>query len=264
MNYKKQHFISFGNSNFKQSVKRIKLQARNFNEFKTITVYRTNNFYSKDFKHRHKNVLEAERLAGYGIWKYYLINKKIDEIKDGEFIIYCDAGCTINKFGKKRYFEYLDMLNSSDYGVLSFPIKNKVSEKSIDNPTLEKFWTTKEIFNYFNLSVEGDIANSPQLLSGILIIKKNEHIKNLLNEYKNLLNYDNKLITDYYNDKNQAKFFKENRHDQSIWSVLRKVYGSCELPVDESFYYFVKNPKIVDYKVDEKWDYPFWATRIKK
>ena len=98
---------------------------------------------------------------------------------------------------------------------------------------------------------------------GQIIIKKNNHIKEILSEYKKVLEYDQNLITDYYNLQNQYDFFKENRHDQSIWSVLRKVYGSCSLDVDESFFYYVKEKGKINYDDPDKWKYPFWATRIK-
>ena len=40
-------------------------------------------------------------------------------------------------------------------------------------------------------------------------IKKNNHIKEILSEYKKVLEYDQNLITDYYNLQNQYDFFKE-------------------------------------------------------
>ena len=44
------------------------------------------------------------------------------KISDGEYIIYCDAGCELNNKGMKRYCEYLDMLDNSEFGMLSFPL----------------------------------------------------------------------------------------------------------------------------------------------
>ena len=66
----------------------------------------------------------------------------------------------------------------------------------------------------------------------------------------------------------QASFFVENRHDQSILSLLRKKYGSILLDRDETFFYFAtpegNNIPRSEYKnVTEKFKYPFWATRDK-
>ena len=69
-------------------------------------------------------------------------------------------------------------------------------------------------------------ANSSQYVGGALIIKKCEHIKKIIDIFFKTLDYDNLLVTDYYNNKGQDPFFKENRHDQSILSLICKQYGS--------------------------------------
>ena len=43
--------------------------------------------------------------------------------------------------------------------------------------------------------------------------------------YKKLLNFDPYLITDKYNLDGQIDSFKENRHDQSVFSLLCKKYN---------------------------------------
>ena len=141
----------------------------------------------------------------------------------------------------------MDLLNKSEYGILSFPLHSSC---------LEKHWTIKEIFNYFNIDVTSDIANSPQLCATVLIIKKNEHSKKILEEYSKILEFDQKIITDYYNNNNQHFFFKDARQDQSIWSVIRKMFGSLMVDVDETVIDSLKNHNDIS-------NFPFWATRIK-
>ena len=120
---------------------------------------------------------------------------------------------------------------------------------------LKKKWTIKEIFDLFNVSVDSDIANSGQLLGGVLIMKKNKHLMNYMQEYTNIILNNSKLCTDYYNDKQQLKDFKENRHEQSITSILRKKNGSVIIDSDESW--------MVPFGQGESLKYPFWATRRK-
>ena len=55
-----------------------------------------------------------------------------------------------------------------------------------------------------------------------MIFKNNNHTKNYLNEYVKLLEDDSGLITDKYNDLNRNREFKDNCHDQSIFSLLTK------------------------------------------
>ena len=67
---------------------------------------------------------------------------------------------------------------------------------------------------------------------------------------------DSLLITDKYNQTNQKEYFKDNRHDQSISSIIRKKIGSVVIEKDESW--------IVPFGSSESLKYPFWATRIRK
>ena len=70
----------------------------------------------------------------------------------------------------------------------------------------------------------------------------------ILKIYSQVLVDNRMLFTDKYNNK-QEEYFKDNRHDQSIFSIIRKLYGSIVIS-DETY----KNQR---YKV------PFIATRIR-
>ena len=111
-------------------------------------------------------------------------------------------------------------------------------------------YTTKEIFNYFNIKYESDIFKSGQYLGGILIMKKNKHLINLLKIYEKCIDDNPLLITDIYNNKNQHPEFLDNRHDQSISSVLRKIHGSEVIVGDESY--------VVPFGEGESLKYPSW------
>ena len=122
------------------------------------------------------------------------------------------------------------------------------------------------MFDFLKIDINSEIAGTPQYVGGIQVIKKCPHSLKILDEYKKVLEYDQKFITDFYNNKGQGSFFRENRHDQSIWSLLKKKYGSILLEKDETFFYFTtsdgENLSFADYKnVEEKYKYPFWATR---
>ena len=243
----KQHFISYADDR-PYAVDRIKKQAESFNTFSSISVYNNNNIYDDDFKKKYSYVLK--------------------EIDDGEYIIYCDAGCELNNKGMKRYYEYLDMLKESSYGFLSFPLEwNKTAEPPPLNGCTEKVWTIKQLFEYFNININSEIANSPQIAGGILIIKKCENTLKILDGYRKVIEYDDKLTTDYYNKINQHSFFRENRHDQSIWGLLRKIHGTILLDKDETFFYFqrfIDKKTIYNYTDNpERFKYPFWASRKK-
>ena len=235
------HLITYGDLKFNNAKKRLVKEAYNTNWFDTITSYGPEDL-DDEFKFRFKDILKQPRIGGYGIWRPYIINKKINEINNNDILIYLDAGCSINQFGKKRFDEYINLLNNSDEGIISFQM-----------PHNEKQYTTIEVFNYFNIDINSEIANTGQILDGILIMKKNNNLINMNNIWFNTI-YDNPLLfTDYYN-KNQEDYFKDNRHEQSIFSVIRKMNNPILL-LDETY--------IIPFGSSESLKYPFWATRIR-
>jgi len=192
------------------------------------------NFYNK-----HKEIFEYKKGGGYWIWKVQLILQSLRDLDDGDILIYSDSGSSLNLSGEKRFQEYIEMLKYSEFSMIRFRIDY-----------LEKYWTTKEILDYFNISSDSQIANSNQYLAGHLIMKKNKSLLDQLNSFQELLEYDKMLITDLY-DKNQIKGFIENRHDQSILSVISKKYGCIEL---DNEVWFKENPS-------NQYSYPFLAVQ---
>lgn len=217
-------FITFGGPtvNYHNAVKRICKEASDFELFNEVYGYTEKDLQQNaQFWEKHGQfITNNQRGYGYWIWKPYLIQKKIEELNYGDFLIYADAGCKINKNGKQRFFEYIDILNNdiNQYGILSFQMLH-----------LEKMYTKTAIFNWFN--VDDNIINSGQCIGGIQILKKTDHSVNIINKWVENMNYN--LIND--NIQNEKNYFIENRHDQSIYSVIVKKYGSIKIP-DETWF----------------------------
>ena len=102
------------------------------------------------------------------------------------------------------------------------------------------------------MTVNDNNGNSGQFVGGILIMKNTENMMKIIDECINVLRTDHLLVTDYYNKKEQSSEFKDNRHDQSILSLVRKKHGSILL-TDETWFTPFGNK--------ESLKYPFWATR---
>ena len=240
----KQHktFITFGGPtcNFHNNVNRICEEAKYMDVFDEITGFTECDLQNdKLFWEKHNEFIENNKRGyGYWIWKSYLIKKKISELNENDILIFCDAGCEININGKQRLLEYIDMLNynKENYGIITFQLEYK-----------EYQFTKKSVFD----TLQFNDTNVFQNISGIIIIKKNNHSINIINEwYKYCENYN--LINDIIQVEDSN--FIENRHDQSILSVLSNKYGSIKI-LDET--YFSQNWEI------DGFHYPFWAKRLK-
>lgn len=244
------HFITYGNNRFEIAKKRLLKEAKNFNEFETIKGYGPQDL-SQEVLKKHNKILNMKRGGGYWIWRPYILQMSIDNMEENDFLVYLDAGCKLNIEGKKRFYEYINLLNNSEYGIMSFQMSGKRGPGSLEK---EKWWSIKEIFNYFKIDLNSDIANSGQYLGGVLIMKKNQHLMTFMKEFLKIIDLHSDYCTDNYNT-SQHHFFKENRHEQSITSILRKKIGSVVIDCDESWF--------PPFGKGESLKYPFWATRSK-
>ena len=245
------HFITYGNDVFEKAKTRLMNQAKEFYPFKTMKAYGPEDLPT-DFTQKFKSILDLKRGGGYWIWKPLIIKQKLAEMQENEFLIYLDAGCHFNKNGMNRFNEYIDLLTKSEYGILSFQMSGNIGSGSLEK---EKCWTTKEIFNYFKVEPDSEIGNSGQYINTCFIIKKNKHFLKLLDLFLKALHEQPLMFTDYYNTMPQHPEFKENRHDQSVFSILRKLHGSVVIDGDESW--------MVPFGYDDSLKYPFWAARSK-
>ncbi len=235
------HLITYGDHRYNASKRRLRHQAVSTGWFNSVTVYGPKKL-DEDFRKKFADILKCRKGGGYWIWKSHIIQKKLQEIDDGDILIYLDAGCSINPYGKKRLDQYVKMLNKSDTGIISFEIIYQ-----------EKKWTVKEIFQYFNLNIDGKIANSRQINGGVRIMKKCKNVVDMINLESKAL-YDNSLLfTDHYSRK-QRPGFRDNRHDQSVFSVIRKMHNPIILTDETCFH---------DYRSMKAFQCPFWATRLK-
>tara|TARA_B110000858_G_C17761291_1_gene454660 strand:+ start:158 stop:883 length:726 start_codon:yes stop_codon:yes gene_type:complete len=237
---KKIHLITYGNITFENAKQRLYKEANSVGWFDTVTVYGPEDL-SPEFKHEFNDILKKPKGAGYWIWKFDIIKQQLNKLANNDILIYLDAGCSINTNGKTRFNEYIETLSNSNESVISFQM-----------PHLEKKYTTKEIFNYFDMNVNDNNGNSGQIVGGILIMKNTDKMKKIIADCINVLRTDHLLVTDYYNKLGQCSDFIDNRHDQSILSLVRKKRGSIVL-MDETYFQPFGNK--------ESLKYPFWATR---
>tara|TARA_B100001778_G_C18562093_1_gene618252 strand:- start:138 stop:863 length:726 start_codon:yes stop_codon:yes gene_type:complete len=239
----KKYLITYGTNKYYYSKFRLENEVKRLNTFDEIILFDKSKL-SKEFKETYAEVLNLEHGDGFWIWKFDIIKQKLDKINDGDYLVYLDAGCAINLEGKERLNEYFEMLNNSDYGIISFEQRFRESD-----------WTTKKIFDYFNIKYDSNMGKSGQYWGGALIMQKKSHTIKIIDEVFKVLNNDMKLFTNEYgslNDKtNQHPGFKDNRHDQSILSLVRKIHGSIELK-DETLSHLPES---------KKW--PIWAKRYK-
>ena len=176
------HFITYGNDRFKKSKERIKKEAIEFGEFDSVEVFGPEDL-DKDFQKEYADILSVQRGGGYWIWKPQIIKQKLDKMDKDDLLLYLDSGSTINPKGKKRFFEYIDIIKRSNYGLLVHP-----------QPVYPEYaWTTDQIFNFFNISIGSEIFLSPQILGALAFMKNCKHVNMIYQTCLNALKSDRNL-----------------------------------------------------------------------
>ena len=216
----KKVFLAFGSNfdgrrnhinnahNLTENVKKLEI----FDEYKLYGEQDLIN--DKPFWNQHKNfILNNKRGYGYWLWKPYLIKKTMENLNDGDILLYLDSQCEIVLDEKKDLLNYLDI----------------VKEKKI-------------LYYYEHIEGLPEINLSKMDLIHRLDMQNNELIYSdqygatvqliyVCNETREFYNIFYNYGIDYYNIddspsilKNIDNFF-EHRHDQSIFSLLIKKYN---------------------------------------
>ena len=225
--------LSFANNVFYDSLERIQKEAK-FLPIDTVYAYKDTDLWMfPDFYHHHYHFLKNKRGYGYWIWKSYLTFMTLNLLNENDILIYADAGCTIQESGLNRFNEYIQLVNESKNGILSFQLGFK-----------EKEWTKMDLFKHLNAFEHLD---SDQLIATVFIVRKCKESLDIIKLwYETCCNYH--LLDDSNSIAKNDPSFKEHRHDQSIFSLIRHQFGTTVIK-DET------NP--------HNKTYPFLATRKK-
>jgi len=231
------HLITYGNEQYAFQRENFRQSAIVSGFFDKITVF-TPEDIDPHFTKQFNQILKFRRGGGYWLWKPYFVQKAMDNTKEGDILIYVDAGCMVNPKGKARFDEYINQVMEDETGTLVFQLNFKEYE-----------FTKQEVFQYFRATEE--LINAHQHLSGIILFRKCAHSVKIIDKWMQAV-YDNAwLFTDHL-WMQQRDGFIENRHDQSILSMLIKIYGAVRIPDETYFLDFEK----------EGQRFPFWATRL--
>ena len=212
------HFITFANTDSNFSTERISFEARKMNIFDSIKVYNENDFDDNFIQSNGKYIQEYKKGYGYWSWKPYIIKKELEKINDGDVIVYADCGCMFVYQNILELKKWINIAHNSESGILT----------PCAGPYLEHEWTRMDLYDYVNKTYNknGDniFENTIQIGAGILVINKNAKSVNFINDWYDVMTTHFKLCTDDKSSIPNHPKFKENRHDQSVFSLLAKIY----------------------------------------
>ncbi len=156
------------------------------------------------FQNDNKEILNNKKGGGYWLWKPYFILKSLHEIKDGDFLFYCDTGA----YPTGNLSILCDELNAIGQDIMGFSL-----------PLVEKQWTKQDLIKKMGCNSR-EYTETPQILASYILIRKTEKSIKFFEEYLSMSSsIDN--IKDIEPSEEKGDCI-EHRHDQSIFSLLYK------------------------------------------
>lgn len=219
--------ISFADSRYTDSLNRLRTQCSNHPDITTFYGYTERNL-PKIILEKIGDRLSYNRGYGYWIWKPFIIQYHLEMLTDEECLIYIDAGCNI------RYVRRSDMpvkalcsmSKQEEYkGLLVFQKPRDKEDGLYPDYYREEHWTKEDIFSQMGIDLNSVHRDSPQIVSGVIILNKTKDVSNLIDRWRDFMYLFPNLSDDSPSKAPNTVRFIENRHDQSLFSLLAKKSG---------------------------------------
>jgi len=209
-------FITFGggSKNYIEAGNRLLEQAKKTNIFDKTTLFTDESLKNDSiFWNQHNSFVEKNKRGyGYWLWKPYLIKKTMDQMKDGDFLMYLDAGCEINI--KKKH-----LLNEC------FDIAKKDYIVGVEGCTPQRKLTKMDLILHLEMN-QDNYLDSKERQGGVNLFFVCDKTRELVNTWYELCYINNyHFLDDSPSIAKNANDFMEHRHDQAIFSLLTKKYN---------------------------------------
>lgn len=164
----------------------------------------------KEFYTQNKEILDEVRGNGLWLWKPYFIKKELSKLEHGDYLFYCDSG----SYFVSSIMNLITALDLSGQDIMPFELDFK-----------ESTWTKRDAFVLMGCD-SPFYSESKHRLAGFILFRKSETSLKFVDEWLHF-SQDKRIITNSENTSGLPNYdgFKENRHDQSVFSLLSKKYN---------------------------------------
>lgn len=209
------HLTYFSDNNFLLGKNRIRKQAKNFGVFKSIQEFGEEDLENNSFWEEFAQPMMTPRLGmpgrfyGYYACKPHFVLKALENIPEGDVLLYVDSGCELNKNGLEKLKQYYQECLDTE-GVFF----------TLDLPEIQ--WTKMDTYRKI-IRDNDEYMMTRQVISGIFFLKNTSMVRELVQEWVDICIEENgRYLDDSPSSLSNNEIFRENRHDQSIWSLLLK------------------------------------------
>jgi hypothetical protein len=208
--------ISFADGPFKERIPWFIKSASHFAEFDDVAVFNLADLDS-GFREMHLQFMRNNpKGLGYYIWKPQVILQALETASRDDVVVYVDAGCEFNLHARDRFREYIELTRDSEYKMLSF-----------SQIFVEAHYTKMDLAYRLGLTERDSHLKTSQLLGGIVFLQRSASNLNLVRECIQICSEDRyRFLDDSPSSRPNHSRFKGHRHDQSVFSLLRKMRGT--------------------------------------
>lgn len=234
--------ITFCDASFAQSAKLNAWSAVHIGKASAAKIY-TFRDIDPVYYNRHKEIFSQPRGAGYWLWKPYVILKALQEMDEGDYLMYADAGVL--------------------YCSSILPMQRQLEQDGQDIYFTSSFWTSaywtkRDAYILMNCDTP-DYYDTRDIAAGYLLIKKTPASVQFIRQWQHYME-DPRILTDQPSvcGKPELPQFREHRHDESILMLLVKLHGykayrgiNGRWEIKRYQHYFRKNHDFLSVSVQE-------------
>ena len=169
------------------------------------------------------------RGCGYWTWKPQALLQTLLAVPEGDVVVYVDAGASLHPENCARFWHYVTLAAAHPHSVLSF-------QMLAARQPVEAAWSKADSARHFNLSADSEHLQSPQLHATYFFLTHSASTLALVREWRDAAVAEGYHLVDDSPSARAAEApgFVEHRHDQSLWSLLRKARGAALLVPDDA------------------------------
>ena len=246
--------FAFASSDLKRSANRLKTQAKESKFYDDVRVISFENL-DKNTKETIYRFVKKNKKRGFGywVWKPLIIRNILNQMSYGDVINYMDVGCHILKKNIKKFNNYIRLIEQKDRWLLPFQYHSKLkcNLENINFPIREEQKYTKaDLLKHYNFLNDRNIIKSSQYWAGCFFIKKTDESLHFLNEWLEVFYNQFELIDDSPSKIQNLEGFIENRHDQSVFSLLCKKHNLDSISAYECDWAILNNERTWLHNID--------------
>jgi len=157
---------------------------------------------------------------GYWIWKPWIVRRTLGILRPNDVVLYCDGRCGMaNKGGTIRWFD--EFLQRTEFDVAAWQMR-----------FVEKHWTTADLLSRVSSQYTAAARETGQFAATFHAWRVNGRSMRLASLWLEFMARNPALCRDEPSRLPNDAEFKENRHDQSVFSLtLKSLRASNELSV---------------------------------